>query len=154
MKMKMNMSNMNEYDEYEEYEDAQQEGNDTQTQNSCPPAPTSAQSTLTIQNPDTTNTAQAENMSKKTELNRGEPRTKNPEKGKGKRLKQSSTSISRKPYRKPSTVITPAKNLDIRKALQHVGASAKRKPSGSPGDKDLDSVHLIKRPSEEHKDGT
>ena len=54
----------------------------------------------------------------------------------------------------PSTVITPAKNLDIRKALQHVGTGAKRKPSGSPGDKDLDSVHLIKRPSEEQKDGT
>ena len=99
------------------------------------------------------NTAQAEDISK-TELNRSEPRTKTPGKGKGKRLKQSSTSISRKPYRKPSTVITPAKNLDIRKALQHVGAGAKRKPSGSPGDKDLDSVHLIKRPSEEQKDGS
>ena len=141
-------------DEYEEYEDAQQEGIDTQSQNSCPPAPTSAQNQLTIQNSDTTNTAQAENMPKKTVSNRSEPRTKTPGKGKGRRLKQSLTSISRKPYSKPSTVITPAKNLDIRKAFQHVGAGAKRKPSGSPGDKDLDSVHLIKRPSEEHKDGT
>ena len=35
-------------DEYEEYEDSQQQSIDAQSQNSCPPAPTSAQSTLTI----------------------------------------------------------------------------------------------------------
>ena len=75
-------------DEYEEYKNAQQEGNDTQSQNSCQAAPTAAQNTLTIQNSDTTNRAQAENMSKKTVLKRSEPRTKTPRKGTGRRLKQ------------------------------------------------------------------
>ena len=137
-----------EDDDNDEYEDAQQEGIGTQSQDLSQDPSSETQITLPIQNSATSETAQVETVSKC----RNELRTKNPMKGK--KSKRVSTPVSRKPYKIPSTLITPAKNGGIRKALQHVGAGAKRNPSDSPGDKDLDSVHLVKRLSEEHKDGT
>ena len=132
-----------EDDDNDKYEDAQQEGIGTQSQDLSQDPSSETQITLPIQNSATSETARVETVSKKTVLSRNELRTKKTMKGK--KSKRVSTPVSCKPYNKLSTLITAANNGDIRKALQHVGAGAKRKPSGSPGDKGLDSVHLFKR---------
>ena len=140
-------------DEYEddndEYEDAQQEDIVTQAEELSPEMPAASQ---TMHNSVMSLTTEADCVPRKTVLCRGQRRAVTPLKGARNLRKTSSTN--RKLHSKPSTMVTPAQNVDIRTALKQVGAGAKRKPSGSPGDKDMNSTHLIKRQSEEQKEGT
>ena len=140
-------------DEYEddndEYEDAQQEDIVTQAEELSPEMPAASQ---TMHNSVMSLTTEADCVPRKTVLCSSQRRAVTPLKGARNLRKTSSTN--RKLHNKPSTLVTPAQNVDIRTALKQAGAGAKRKPSGSPGDKDMNSTHLIKRQSEEQKEGT
>ena len=107
----------------------------------------------TIHNSVMSLTTEADCVLEKTVLCRSQRRAVTSFKG-VRNLRKTSTPTSRKLHSRPSTMVTPAQNVDIRTALKQAGAGAKRKPSGSPGDKDLNSTHLIKRQSEEQKEGT
>ena len=137
-------------DDNDEYEDAHQEDIATQAEELYPDMPAASQ---TIHNSVMSLTTEADCVPRKTVLCRGQRRAVTPLKG-ARNLRKTSTSTNRKRHSKPSTLVPPAQNVDIRTVLKQAGASSKRKPSGSPDDKDMNSTHLIKRQSEEQKEGT
>ena len=142
--------NEDDEDDNDEYEDAHQEDIATQAEELYPDMPAASQ---TIHNSVMSLTTEADCVPRKTVLCRGQRRAVTPLKG-ARNLRKTSTSTNQKLHSKPSTMVTPAQNMDIRTTLKQAGAGSKRKPSGSPGDTDMNSTHLIKRQSEEQKEGT
>ena len=138
-------------DDNDEYEDAQEEDIVTQAEELSPDVLAAAQ---TIHNSVMSLTTHVDCVPEKTVSCRSQPRVVTPLKG-GEKLRRTSTPANRKLRSKASTMVTPAQNVDIRRALvKQAGTGAKRKHSGSPGDKDMNSTHLTKRQSEEQKAGT
>ena len=146
--------NEDDEDDNDEYEDAQQEDLVTQAEELSPDMPAASQTIHnSVMTPEAHHTPEADCVLGKTVLCRGQRRAVTSLKG-ARSLRKTSTSTNRKLHSKPSKMVTPAQNVDIRTVLKQAGAGAKRKPSGSPGDKDINSTHQIKRQSEEQKEGT